>query len=161
VDLQMPADFPHATYMAVEGRISHHLEGRDAGKVAGFSGYAGGWNGLAVRFRAADEYAARAIHLLTTLPGSPPNEDRYAEESALFGFFANAVASVESPPSDHRSAERCCRRRRHAVCGCETGPVRQSPGHSDPLSDLLMVPPLHRSFSRSENPFRTAPILAR
>jgi hypothetical protein len=96
VDLQMPADFPRATYMAVEGRISQHLEGRDPGQVAGFSGYAGGWNGLAVRFRAADEYGARAIHLLATLSGTPPNEDRYAEESALFGFFANAVAAVES-----------------------------------------------------------------
>jgi hypothetical protein len=58
--------------------------------------HGGGWNGLAVRFRAADEYAASAIHLLTTLPGSPPNEDRYAEERELFGFFANAVAAIES-----------------------------------------------------------------
>jgi hypothetical protein len=44
---------------------------------------------------------------------------------------------------------------------CEACPVRQSPGHSGPPSDVLMVPLLHRSFSRSENPFRTAPILAR
>ena len=58
--------------------------------------HGGGWNGLAVRFRAADEYAASVIHLLTTLPGSPPNEDRYAEERELFGFFANAVAAIES-----------------------------------------------------------------
>jgi hypothetical protein len=58
--------------------------------------HGGGWNGLAVRFRAADEYAASAIHLLTTLPGSPPNEDRYAEDRELFGFFANAVAAIES-----------------------------------------------------------------
>jgi hypothetical protein len=100
MDLQMPADFPHATYMAVEARISHHLAahkpGVDAGTIPGFSGYAGGWNGLAIRFRASDEYGASAIHLLTTLPGSPPNEDRYAQERDLFGFFANAVAAVES-----------------------------------------------------------------
>jgi hypothetical protein len=32
----------------------------------------------------------------TTLPGSPPTEDRYAEERELFGFFANAVAAIES-----------------------------------------------------------------
>lgn len=100
MDLQMPADFPHATYMAVEAGISHHLAvhkpGVNAGTIPGFSGYAGGWNGLAVRFRAADEYGTSAIHLLTTLPGSPPNEDRYAQERDLFGFFANAVATVES-----------------------------------------------------------------
>jgi hypothetical protein len=85
MDLQMPADFPHGTYMAVEARISQHLEGRDAGKVPGFSGYAGGWNDLAVRFRSADEYGARAIHLLTTLPGTPPKEDRYAVLATAYG----------------------------------------------------------------------------
>jgi len=96
IDLQMPADFPHRTYMAVEARISKYLAGRDAGQVAGFSGYAGGWNGLAIRFRAADEYGAVAVHLLTTLPGGPANEDRYAQERALFGFFTNAVATIDS-----------------------------------------------------------------
>jgi hypothetical protein len=94
----MPPDFPMTSYQDVEKTVSRYLAalGSDAASVPGFSGYAGGWNGLVIRFRAADEYAASAVASLTTLAGSPPNEDRFLQERDLFGFFANAVATVES-----------------------------------------------------------------
>ena len=95
MDMPMPADFPKATYQRVEAHVSRHLEGVDAATVPGFFGYAGGWNGLAIRYRAADEYASLALPTLTT-PGSLSNEERYAQERDLLGFFANTVSTVES-----------------------------------------------------------------
>lgn len=91
----MPADFPKAAYQGVEAHISQHLEGVNAGTVPGFFGYAGGWNGLVIRFRAAAEYASLALPTLAT-PRSLSNEERYAQERDLLGFFANTVSAVES-----------------------------------------------------------------
>src|ERR1700730_17430274 len=95
MDISMPADFPKATYQRVEEHISRHLEGTNAGTVPGFFGYAGGWNCLAIRYRSADEYASSALSTLAT-PGSLSNEERYAQERDLLGFFANTVSALES-----------------------------------------------------------------
>ncbi len=98
VDIAVAADFPKAKYMDVELQVSRHLSalGVDAATVPGFAEYAGGWNALIMRFRAADEYGTSAVQSLTTQPGSPANEERFAQERDLFGFFAQAVSAVES-----------------------------------------------------------------
>ncbi len=97
-DIVVAADFPKTTYMEVESQVSRYLStlGVDAATVPGFAGYAGGWNALIMRFRAADEYSMSAIEWLTTQPGSPANQVRFTQERDLFGFFAQAVSAVES-----------------------------------------------------------------
>jgi hypothetical protein len=57
VDIPVVADFPKADYMEVERRIAVHMAslGVGATPVPGFAGYIGGWHGLIMRFRAADE----------------------------------------------------------------------------------------------------------
>jgi hypothetical protein len=98
VDIAVARDFPKSEYMEVEQRISVYLSGLgvDAGTVPGFSGYAGGWNALIIRFRAADEDCSAAALPLARNFGGMPLEDRYNGERALFGFFANAMSTVES-----------------------------------------------------------------
>lgn len=96
MDIRMPSDFDMTSYLAIERQLSQYLEGSDAGNVPGFSQYAGGWNAVVIRFRAADEYGAAAAASLAVWQGSLANEDRYVQERDLFGFFANVVATMDS-----------------------------------------------------------------
>jgi hypothetical protein len=98
VDIAVAGDFPKSEYMEVERHLSVYLSGLgiDAATVPGFSGYAGGWNALIMRFRAADEECLAAASLLARNFGGMPLEDRYHGERALFGFFASTMSSVES-----------------------------------------------------------------
>jgi hypothetical protein len=98
VDIAVAADFPKADCMEVEQRIAAYIArlGADATTVPGFAGYAGGWNGLIMRFRAADEEGSVASKSLARHQGGLSTEDRYFQERALFGFFANAMSAIES-----------------------------------------------------------------
>lgn len=98
MDIDVAADFPKAAYMEVEQRIAASIGGLsvDAAAVRGFAGFAGGWHGLIMRFRAADEDGSVATKFLARLQGDLSAEDRYLKERALFGFFANAMSAVES-----------------------------------------------------------------
>jgi len=98
MDIVVAQDFPKDDYLGVEQHISEYLSrpGKDAGTVPGFPGYAGGWNALVMRFRAADEDKSVASSSLARPQGSLSAEDRYVQERALFGFFANAMSAVES-----------------------------------------------------------------
>jgi hypothetical protein len=97
VDISVAADFPKADYMEVERRIAVYVAslGVDAAPVPGFAGYIGGWHGLIMRFRAADEDRSFATKFLARLQGDLSAEDRYLQERALFGFFGNAMSAVE------------------------------------------------------------------
>lgn len=98
MEIAIAEDFPKTQYMEVVQRLSVYLSrlGVDAGTVPGFAGYAGGWNALIIRFRAADEYCSAAATLLARNYGSMNYEERYQQQRALFGFFANAMSAVES-----------------------------------------------------------------
>jgi hypothetical protein len=98
VDIPVAADFPRADYMEVERRIAAYVGrlGVNPATAARFAGFAGGWNGLVMRFRAADEEGLFASTSLARFQGDLSAEDRYLQERALFGFFANAVSAVES-----------------------------------------------------------------
>jgi hypothetical protein len=86
------AGFPVAQYESVQKRMGPqqplHPEM--------YRHYAGGWN--AVRNRAmgcqkcADEYTS----LFTKYGVSPAQEERIAQDNALFGFFAYALSTIES-----------------------------------------------------------------
>lgn len=97
MDLDVAADFPKARYLAVEERIAHYLGAlqASAAAVSGVSEYAGGWNAVILRFRAADECGISAIAALAR-GGAPPNDVRYEQERDLFGFFANVLSTIES-----------------------------------------------------------------
>jgi hypothetical protein len=97
VDIPVASDFPKADYMEVERRIAVYMAslGVGATPVPGFAGYIGGWHGLIMRFRAADEDRSIATKLLARLQGDLSAEDRYLQERALFGFFGNAMSTVE------------------------------------------------------------------
>jgi hypothetical protein len=60
-----------------------------------FKGFAGGWNGLIMRFRAADEYAVAASGSLARQHGSLSGEERYQQERTIFGFFASSMSAIE------------------------------------------------------------------
>jgi len=98
MDITAPPDFPKADYLEVEQRLSTYLEGLhvDAGTVPGFRGYAGGWNAVILRFRAADEDSSAAAISLARFQGGLSNEERYEQERPLFGFFVNAQSAIES-----------------------------------------------------------------
>jgi hypothetical protein len=77
VEIEMPPDFPLAKYRSVENQLSRHLAARqmDAAAVPGFFEYAGGWNALVFRFRAAHEYGSSAALSLAREQGSLQNEN--------------------------------------------------------------------------------------
>ena len=89
MDIDVAPDFPKATYLAVEQHVSAYLTAKRV-----VSPYTGGWDGLILRFRAADEDGVAAAALLagsTTLT----DDERYSPERSLFGFFVNATSAVE------------------------------------------------------------------
>ena len=98
MDIPVATDFPRTDYMEVEQRVAAYIGrlGVNPATAARFAGYAGGWNGLIMRFRAADEESRFASSSLARLQGDLSAEDRYLQERALFGFFANAVSTIES-----------------------------------------------------------------
>jgi hypothetical protein len=97
VDIPVPEDFPKADYLEVERRIAVYMAslGPDAAVVPVFAGYIGGWHALIMRFRAADEDRSVATKFLARPQGDLSLEDRYLQERALFGFFGNAMSTVE------------------------------------------------------------------
>lgn len=97
MDIGVASDFPKAEYLEVGQRLSTYLSslGVDASTVPGFQGYAGGWNALIVRFRAADEDCSSAARLLARYQGGLTAEERYEQERLMFGVFTNAQSTIE------------------------------------------------------------------
>lgn len=90
IGIEMPPEFPTNAYNAVNDKIKErHAQG------APWKEYAGGWNAVAIRYRAA----ADADDAFTASIGQgtgPSSAERFAQETALFSFFVNGLASIES-----------------------------------------------------------------
>jgi hypothetical protein len=89
VGIEMPADFPLATYNDIHAHIAP-LQPRfpDA-----YRHHAGAWNAVAIRFRSAAE-ADEVFQLSLNEPSSV--EQRFRHEVALFQFFTNSVSVLDS-----------------------------------------------------------------
>ena len=87
VGIELPPNFPLADYNAIHQRVAP-LQPR---LPEPFKQYAGAWNAVAFRYRAATE----AIDALRKALEASDSEGRYAQELSLFGFFANAVAALD------------------------------------------------------------------
>ena len=88
--LLVPADFPIVPYEAIHGvieatRASHPL----------YEHYSGAWNALAYRFRASVDSGDRFAALLKAHGATPPPEERYLQERALFDFFSTGFSVFE------------------------------------------------------------------
>jgi hypothetical protein len=89
VGIQMPADFPLATYNDIHAHIAP-LQPRfpDA-----YPHHAGTWNAVAIRFRSA----AEADDVFQSSLNEPSSvEQRFRQEVALFQFFTNSVSVLDS-----------------------------------------------------------------
>jgi hypothetical protein len=87
VGIELPPNFPLTDYNAIHQRLAP-LQPR---LPEPFKQYAGAWNAVAYRYRAATE----AIGTLRVALAATDPESRYSQELGLFGFFANAVATLD------------------------------------------------------------------
>jgi hypothetical protein len=93
----LPNCFDVVSYDLVNKRVASIASPNEAqapGKKNAWFGYASAWNGLAIRSRSAVEYDEEFARLIT-LGTSPPHEDFYAQERALFGCIASALSAIE------------------------------------------------------------------
>jgi len=88
---QMPPDFPLIPYDEVHRRLTKH---KDSHRTEWMS-FGLGWNGVAYRYRAMAEYYEEFVKSLNSFGNSPNPEQRYEQGRALFGFFVNAVSTIE------------------------------------------------------------------
>lgn len=87
----MPSDFPLGLHDKIHGLLVNY---KDTHPTQWMS-FGSGWNGLAHRYRAMDEYHKEFMASITKHGNSPPPEERYGQERALFGFFTNAISTVD------------------------------------------------------------------
>ncbi|MHB8814964.1 MAG: hypothetical protein ACYDAE_17065 [Steroidobacteraceae bacterium] len=87
VAIELPPNFPLTDYNAIHQRVAP-LQPR---LPEPFKQYAGAWNAVAYRYRAA----AEALGALRAALAATDPEGRYAQELGLFGFFANSVAALD------------------------------------------------------------------
>ncbi len=92
VGYQMPPDFPAHQYDKVSSAL---LKCKDTHRAQWIS-FGLGWKGVAYRYRALFEYDDQFTASVIEYSNSPIFEERYNQGKALFGFFANATAEIES-----------------------------------------------------------------
>ena len=85
----IPPDFDQDAYGGIAQRMSGYSDN------ICFSGYAGGFNGVAFRFAAADQAHERVCEAFSVPGALSPSGPRYKQEEALFAFYVNAVSAVE------------------------------------------------------------------
>src|SRR6266513_4666319 len=89
VGIEVPLDFPTATYNEFHEKISplqpKHSEA--------YKHYAGGWNAVAYRFASAADYDREFTRSIQT---STCVTERNIQEHSLFGFFMSGVAVLDS-----------------------------------------------------------------
>lgn len=90
VGISMPPKFPTETYNKVHSCLIKYGN-THVGQRKSFSL---GWNGLAYRYRALVDYDEE-FTTSVKVSNSPPPEERYKQGKALFGFFVNALSTIE------------------------------------------------------------------
>jgi len=91
VGFNPPPDFPVDKYNKVHAYLNRYKETHNIQWAL----FGLGWNGLAYRYRAMDEYDNQFAASIRKFGNSPPFEERYNQGKALFGFFVNAVSVFE------------------------------------------------------------------
>ena len=91
IGLEVPSDFPLEPYEAVVTATRPHFVAAGPALRREFDG---AWNAVGHRFLAALDYSKGFRDASKNLP--TPHLIRHEEERASFGFFANAVSSVEA-----------------------------------------------------------------
>lgn len=87
----MPADFPSASYSAVNVGLAGP---RLPPPLRGYFG--GAWNAISYRFRAAADLSDEWVELIARHGVAPPHEVRYGQERTVFAFFANIVSVFDA-----------------------------------------------------------------
>jgi hypothetical protein len=90
VGISMPPEFPAETYNKVHSCLIRYGNTHRS-QLMWFSL---GWNGLAYRYRALVDYDEE-FTISVKISKSPPPEELYKQEKALFGFFVNALSTIE------------------------------------------------------------------
>ena len=88
---QMSLDFPMKSYKKVNECLTKH---KDSHPIQ-WRSFGLGWNGVAYRYRAMTEYDKEFTKSVKSFGNSPQPEVRYEQGRALFGFFVNAVSTIE------------------------------------------------------------------
>lgn len=89
--LLVPTDFPIAQYAFV-----HKIIEAAQAKHPLYEHYAGAWNALSYRFRAAVDYGNFLVESLKKHGSTPLPEERYIQERILFDFFSSGFSVFES-----------------------------------------------------------------
>lgn len=91
VGFNPPPDFPVEQYNKVHECLNRY---KDTHNVQ-WALFGMGWNGLAYRYRAMDEYDSQFTTSIKKFGNSPPFEERYNQGKALFGFFVTSISVFE------------------------------------------------------------------
>jgi len=91
VALDWSSDFPLEAYDKISGIL---VEYKDTHRTQWMS-FGSSWRGLKNRYRAMVEYDKEFTQSIKKHGNSPPFEERYKQEKALFGFFVSAISTIE------------------------------------------------------------------
>jgi hypothetical protein len=88
--LEVPAEFPVDSYESVVSAMN------PLNQIALWREWVVAWNAVGHRFLAADHYAKSFRNAALAEGLGATHQARYEEERAVFGFFANAVSSLDA-----------------------------------------------------------------
>ena len=91
IGFAMPLDFPSEAYEKTSGILVKYKDTHPTQWVS----FGLGWRGLKNRYRAMVEYNEEFTQSIKKHGNSPPFEERYKQEKALFGFFVSAISTIE------------------------------------------------------------------
>jgi len=97
VGFEFPADFDTASFDAVNDQVASIANPNDLAapwKKNAWFNHGAAWNGLAYRLRSAVEYNEEFGRLIA-LSTSPPPDERYSQERALFGCIASSLSAID------------------------------------------------------------------
>ena len=83
-------NFPYDPYEAIHSLVQKW------GQDPTYEHYAGAWNALAYRFKAAYEHGDHFVEALNKHGSAPPPEERYRQEKALYDFYSSAFSAFEA-----------------------------------------------------------------
>jgi hypothetical protein len=92
VGLEMPLDFPTGLYNSIHSRL-HAARGQ---RQSFWRDYAPSWNAVAYRYRACADLAEEFSQSVNQHGDGPAQPERYLQDRALFGFFVNALSTLEA-----------------------------------------------------------------
>lgn len=92
IGIVMPEDFAVEAYEAIYCRVVKKI----GTQSNSYDEFASAWNAVAYRFLSCTEYNKTFTESIQKSGNAPPHQERYVQERALFGFFLNGLATIES-----------------------------------------------------------------